>query len=246
MLAFIRKSNWLMGALVFFMPILLVFFLGSQMAYSQVKGQFETTQTIPEFTRLSELLDIPDGQVVMLRGRIAPESCRWVICQTDSDLIIFKERPAGGREVRFREEFPQHFPKFVMSLPDGQVAILPSSTREHIIQDELHISIAGDRERVGFRVGDVVMVQGRWESRSLLLRETTGITSLNKQQFIHEWQTAFQKVSWARNGLGLLTLFSLALGIVQFRRINAGGKTGYIQVEEEEWLHQKTESAPTI
>lgn len=47
----IRQSNWLTGSIIFFMPILLIFFLGSQMAYSHVKGKFDAYQGIPEVTR---------------------------------------------------------------------------------------------------------------------------------------------------------------------------------------------------
>ena len=120
-------NSWLTGMLLFLVPILLIFFLGSQMAYSQVKGQFEPYQHIPEVSNLSALAGLPAGQVVMLRGQISEATPRQELDEVASDLIIFQVRPADGREVRFQEEFPLVFPEFVMELPDGIVAILPSS-----------------------------------------------------------------------------------------------------------------------
>ena len=71
MLKFIKQSNWFTGILIFFMPVTLIIFLGSQMAYSQVKSKFEAYQNIPEITTLAELENLPAGQLVMLRGRIS-------------------------------------------------------------------------------------------------------------------------------------------------------------------------------
>jgi hypothetical protein len=228
------------------MPILLIFFLGSQMAYGQVKGKYTAYQNIPEITRVSELAALPAGQIVMLKGRIAKESCQstsLAACGSDQNLLIFRERPAGDREVRFREEFGQFFPEFIITLADGSVAIRPNLTQEPIIQHELHGVSDGDREQTGFRVGDLVTVQGQWQpGEALTLIEVTGITGADKTGLMLEWQAAFQKVTWARNGLGLLTLASLILLIVQLRRTKVDEKPD--QDQEEEWPPQKTKTAP--
>lgn len=217
MLKFVKQSNWFTGLLIFFMPVTLIIFLGSQMAYSQVKGKFEAYQNLPEVTTLAELEQMQVDQLVLLRGRIAeaiPHGDEGVV----SDLIIYQERPTDGREVRYREEFPLIFPEFVMELSDGTLTIIPSATREHVIQDELHTVTDGDRQRTGFRIGDVVTVQGQWQpgpgSRSAL-NEVTGITSAHKQGLMAQWEAAFQKVGWVRNGLGLLALLSIILLVVQ-------------------------------
>ena len=162
MFKLIRHSNWFTGAMIFFMPVLLIFFLASQMAYGQVKGKFEAYQAIPELTRLSALANLPAGQVVMLRGAISPANQDHSQDPAAPDLIIFRERPAEGREVRFQEEFPLVFPEFVLDLPDGPVVISPSQTRERVIHHEIHTVTIGDRQRTGFRPGDMVTVQGEW------------------------------------------------------------------------------------
>ena len=115
MLKLITKSNWLVGGLIFFMPVLLITFLGSQMGYSQVKSKAEVYQNIPEITQLSELMTLPSGTVVMLRGQIAESSPRRTFDTVDPDLIIFQEQPAEGREIRSREEFGQVFSDFTIS-----------------------------------------------------------------------------------------------------------------------------------
>jgi len=215
----------------------LIVFLGSQMAYSQVKSKFEAYQNIPEITTLAELENLPVGQLVMLRGRIS-EATPLHNGTLTSDLIIYQERPTDGREVRYQEEFPLIFPEFVMELPDGTLPIIPSLTREHIIQNELHTVTDGDRQRTGFRIGDVVTVQGQWQSPAL--NEVTGITSVHKQALLAEWEIAFQQVRWARNGSGLLTLLSIALLVLQLRRAKA------IKKEAEEWQTPTTTTAPII
>jgi hypothetical protein len=244
MFKIIAKSNPFIGAAIFFMPIVLVFFLGSQMAYSQVKSRYEAYQNIAEVSRLSDLAQLPAGQVVMLRGRIAPESCRvtpTAVCDSAEQPIIFRERPAGDREVRFREEFEKFFPEFIMELADGPIMIVPSQTREPIFQHELQIVSAGDRERSGFGIGDVVTVQGQWQpSPAPRLGEVTGVTGAGKAGLMQEWQLAFQQVSWARNGLGLLSLLSLVLLWVQLRRVKAN------KAREETWPPQKTTTTPIV
>ncbi len=239
----INKSNILTAAILFLMPVTLIFFLSSQMAYSQVKGKFEEYQTIPEVTSLTELESMPVGKVVILRGQIS-EDTPFRGDAVAPNLIVFQERPAGGREVRYQEEFPLVFPGFIIDLPDGSAAILPSQTRERVIQNELHTVVDGDRERTGFRIGDTVTVQGEWQPEIAVmpaLDDVTGITSIDKQSLIADWEDAFQKVSWARNGLGLLTLISLILLVVQLRRIKSNKKSE----EADAWQNQETKTAPT-
>ncbi len=218
MFKLVGKTNWVTGLLIFSMPVMLVFFLGSQMAYSQVKSQFETYQNIPEVTRLADLASIPAGRVVMLRGQIAAP----LMSAAGSGLLIFQQRPAQGREVRFGEEFSLVFSEFSLQLPDGLIKIRPSLTRERIIQHELHTVSSGEDRLTGFRAGDTVTVQGEWQPATTTLFEVTGITGANKSGLMAEWQEAFQKVGWVRNGLGLLTLLGLILLMVRLRqaRIN--------------------------
>jgi len=238
----IRNSNWGAGLIIFFMPVLLIFFLGSQMAYGQVKSRFEVYQTIPELTLLTELEKVPAGQVVMLRGRISPISPDPSTNTVASDLIIFQERPADGREVRFQEEFPLVFPEFIMGLPDGPVVVSPSQSRERVIQHELHTVTAGDRKRTGFRPGDVVTIQGQWQPGSQpVLVDVTGISGGDKASLMEEWQSAFKQVSWVRNGLGLLSLLSIILLVIQLRRTKTQPEVN----GEQEWHPVTTETVPT-
>lgn len=259
------KNSWLAGALIFLMPVLLIFFLGSLMAYSQVKGEFEAYQDIPELARLAELAKLPAGQVVMLRGRITALSAKEPpVNEATHDLIVFQERPAAGREVRYQEEFRLIFPEFGLELADGIVTIRPSLSREPVIQHESHAISDGDRSYTGFRAGDTVTVQGRWQPGATpTLDEATGVTGAARAGLMQEWQAAFQKVAWVRNGLGLLSLLGLALLLVQLRRaksdalpvdgvlstnmalpVGSGPSTEQRQ-EEEAWPPPKTTSAPT-
>lgn len=241
MVKLIKQSNWLTGSMIFFMPILLIFFLGSQMAVGQVRSKFEAYQRIPEITSLSELESIPAGQVVMLRGRMAEAIVP--AASPMQELVVFQERPADGREVRYREEFPLEFPELGLDLPDGTVMILPSQTRERVIQNELHQVRQGDRDYTGFRVGDLVTVQGEWQpAGGPTLIDVTGISGSDKQSLMAGWQDAFRKVSWARNGFGLLTAVSLILLVIQLRRRRGRSSP---PSEEEAWPTPETKTAPT-
>ena len=245
MLKIINKSNWLTAVMIFLMPVLLVFFLGSQLAYSQAKSKFESYQNIPEVTRLAELEASPDGQIVMVRGRISEATPKHHLVQQDPNLIIYQERPADGREVRYREEFNLIFPEFVMDLTGGTITIVPSQTHERVIQHELHRILDGDYEYTGFRIGDTVTVQGQWQPQTGIaptLNDVTGITSADKQRFMSDWQDAFQKVSWARNGLGLLTLAGIILLAVQIRRTKSRTKPE----EADSWQSQETKTTQTV
>lgn len=232
----IGKNGWLTGLLIFSMPILLVFFLGSQMAYSQVNSQFETYQNIPEVTSLAQLDRIAPEQVVMVRGQIA-ESAPTL---PDLDLVVFQQRPTGNREVRFGEEFNLIFPDFEMILSDGQIRINPSLTRAQVIQHELHSVSQGDLTLTGFRPGDLVTVQGEWQPDTATLREVTGITGADKASLIAEWQDSFKLVGWARDGLGLLTLVSLVLLVVRVRQSRTE------PIVDEPCQTQKTETATIV
>jgi hypothetical protein len=230
------KNNWLSGLLIFFMPVMLVFFLGSQMAYSQVKGQFETYQNIPEVTRLADLETIPSGQIVMLRGQIIGSS----LTTTVSKLLVFQERPTEGREVRFGEEFSLVFPEFDLALSGGRIRISPSLTRERVIQHERHTLTSGEMTRTGFRPGDLVTVQGEWQPARATLSEVTGIAGADKASLMAEWKDSFMKVSWVRNGLGLLTLAGSILLVVRLRQARAN------RLENEICPIPKTESMTTV
>jgi len=241
MIKSIFKNNWLAGLLIFFMPVLLIIFLGSQMAYSQVKAQFDAYQNIPEVTSLSELTNLPAGQPVILRGQISADTPGHSQ-NVDTELIIYQERPADGRAVRYREEFELVFPAFVMELSDGPVNILPSLTRERVIQEELHTVTVGDRQHTGFRMGDTVSVQGNWaptQASAPTLNDVTGITSASKQRLITTWQSDFQKVAWARNGFGLFSLLGIILLVIQWRSSRRTPKE-----TDEEWTTPKTKTAP--
>ena len=219
MLNLIQKSNWFTGLLILFMPVTLIFFLASQMAYSQVQGRFEANLAIPEITDMAGLAAIASDEIIILRGQISPATPRPAVEGPAADLIIFQERPAAGRDARFREEFPLIFPPLVLDLPDGSVSITPSDSDEIIIQGERHTVPAGDRVLTGFRIWDTISVQGTWQPQPTpALIEATGVTSADRAQFIAEWQAAFQKIAWARNGLGLLTLISILVLVVQLRR----------------------------
>jgi hypothetical protein len=235
---FMRVNGWLGGLLIFSMPILLFFFLGTQMAYSQVNSRFEVYQTIPEITRLADLADLPAGQIVMLRGQIAESNP----VGHPSGLLIFQERPTNGREVRFREEFNLIFPPFTMQLPDGVVTISPSQNYDRIIQHEIHSVADGDLTRTGFKPGDTVTIQGQWQPTAATLAEVTGITGADKAGLMAEWQDAFQKVAWARNILGFFTLLGIILLVSQIRRSRASHPT---EEDESAWTTPTTETAPT-
>lgn len=216
MLKLLGGSGWVTGLLIFSMPIMLVFFLGSQMAYSQVNSQFETYQNIPEVTSLAQLETIPAGQVIMVRGQIAVTPPNAA-----TNLVIYQERPTEGREVRFGEKFSLVFPQVELSLEGGQIKISPSLTRERVIQHELHSVAQGELTLTGFRPGDLVTVQGEWQPASTTLNEATGITGADKASLVAEWQDSFRKVGWVRNGLGLLTLAGLVLLVVRVRQNRA-------------------------
>jgi hypothetical protein len=225
----INRGNWFTAFLIFLLPVTLVFFLGSQMAYGQVKAQFDTYQNIPQINSAAELDAIPAGTIVMAQGQISANT-PLPVESGSSGLVVFQERPAEGRETRYGEEFSLIFPAIVLELPDGLLTVIPSEERERIIQAELHTVPDGELRRTGFKVGDTVMVQGEWQAGTApTLVDVTGITGGDKAGLIAQWQDAFTTVSWVRNGLGALALVSLIALIVQWRRNKISDKRG------EEW-----------
>ncbi len=205
-----RQGHRLSGYLVMGTPFLLIAFLGTQLAIQQVSRQFDTYQAVPEIADLATLTRLPATRLVLLRGRISPASCEVSSCDNDpytDDLILYREGPAEGREVRFRESFGQHFTSFVLDLPDGAVRILPSLTKAHVIQEAPQTEIHGDRQRDGFRLGDVVTVQGQWQptpAQPPTLTEVTGVSRRDKSALLRDWQNAFRRVRWSSLVTGLL------------------------------------------
>lgn len=235
MFKLIRQSGWFSAVLILSMPVLLVFLLASQMAYSQVKGRFDAYQAIPEIARMSDLERVPAGQVIMLRGRIAAGNA----APGSTDLVVYRERPAEGREVRFQEEFPLVFPAFALELPAGAVQIEPSLNRDLVIYHELHRVEVGDRERTGFRPGDTVTVQGQWQPARLF--DVTGITGADKAALLQEFRQGLETMGQVRNVLGILTFASIMLLVIQWRR----ARTARPETEAESWQTPETGTVPT-
>lgn len=220
----IRRFGWLTSLLVFSMPLFLITFLGFMMARGQVKGQFDQYQAVQEYTSLSSLSSVADEQVVMVRGRIAEGSSPdWA-----DGLVVFQERPLANRETRFEEEFPLIFPSFTLELSDGSLMVQPGE--QQVISHELHDvpDAAHDREYTGFRIGDVVTVQGKWKvptgSAQTVLSEASGITSLDRAGVMAEGQWAFKRLDSISIVLGALTLLTMALLVIQVLRSNAQEK----------------------
>ncbi len=211
------NGRWLLGVCILAMPVLLVLFLGSQAATSQVRHTFAGYYGIPEITRWQDVTAVPQNTVVMLRGRLLDPACRETVC---SDLLVYQERPAPDRAVRFQETFGQSFPAFILALDGGNVVVAPEPVQQRIIQHTQHTQTSGDRQHVGFRHGDVVTVQGQvTHAPDPVLREITGISGHDKAQLMQEWQRAFWQMSWLRNLTGLGAGVGLLGLIVQIRRL---------------------------
>ncbi|MEZ4660576.1 MAG: hypothetical protein R2911_23720 [Caldilineaceae bacterium] len=166
-------------------------------------------------------------------------------------MLIFQERPRDGREVRYLEEFPLNLPEFTLQLADGVVIVQPSTENAAAISHELHSTAIEDRTFTGFRVGDVVTVQGKWQpaagQSTPLLVDVTGISGADEATLLAEVQAGLQKVRLAKDGLGLLTLLSIVLLVMQLYRQRKGGSAGRGDNQEgpEEW-RQTTETAPIM
>ena len=259
---FLQGSNWLIGALILTMPISLIYFLGSQMAYSQVQNRYEVYAEIPEYTSITELQSLEDGQAVMLRGKIAVPTEEQLLAAAsqstaigpESQLFIFQERPLDGREVRFREGFPLIFPEFTLTLLDGDILIAPRPNSEYTISHELHRTTWDDREFTGFQAGDTITVQGLWraetDSQSIPLRlEVTGISGIEKAALLAEVQAALKQVSQGRLWLGLLTLVSMILLVAELirrrKRQPPNQKSDHDNPEREKEWQPPIETVPT-
>ena len=241
-----RRLTWLSSALLVAMPLLSIGFLASHLAFSQVAGKFERYQSIPELTRLADLQTLQPATIVMLRGRLSHLACPSGPCASGSHLddgIIYQEHPAEGREVRFQETFRQVFPPVVMQVPDGTVVVSPSTKRDPVLRHVHHTVLHGNRGRSGFRVGDVVTVQGQWQpGRTPSLVHVTGITGIGKQRLIADWQRALRQVAWARNGFGLLTVSGILIVIVRRRRARARSLSH--RVGAKTWHRRNAKNAP--
>lgn len=255
------RNNWITGSLILTMPISLIFFLGSQMAYGQVQRRFVDYTERLEYSTLAELQTTAANETVMVRGQLLEP----VVEQPEMPLLVYQERPLDGREVRFREEFELVFPEVVLALSDGEITIQPETVEERAISHEAHSVVAGDRELTGFQAGDIITVQGKWQPASdgnttPTLTAVTGISGAEKALLLADVQSALQQVGRARNALGLLTLVSMLLLVVQliFRRRNpptdlpndSDGSSADQREEnfkdDNEWHQTTTESVPTI
>ena len=211
-------QGWLTMIVIILMPILLTFYLGTQMGYRQVADSIEAYRQIPEITKLVDLTTLPAGEIVMLHGQISTAALSPNM--PESDLIIYQERPAEGREVRFQEEFSLIFSDFNLVLSDGSLAAIPSQTRELTIQHELHQQPIGDRVRTGFQAGDMVTVQGQWQPDPVpALVDVTGVTGGDRATLLTEWETAMRQTRLMRDTLGSLSVLAIVIFIGQMRRL---------------------------
>lgn len=213
-----RKFGWLTSLLIFFTPIFLIMFLGALMARGQVKGEFDRYQTIQEYTSLASLPSASEGEIVMVYGHIADgPSPQWA-----KGLVVFQERPLEGRETRFLEQFPMVFPSFTLAVSDGTLLVEPGS--QQVIAHELHRleDQAQKREYTGFRVGDRVTLQGKWQAPAPgaepVLQNVTGISSLDRAGIIAEGKYAFRRLDTICFVLGGLTVLSALLLAIQLLR----------------------------
>lgn len=229
MKALLRSGDWLTGLLILSMPIALVFFLGSQMAYGQVQRQFAAYAAQPEYTDLAALQTLPAGTTILLRGQIAdPATVTSLLpdattTEPAGPLLVYQERPLDGREVRYLEEFPLIFPALALTLADGPVVVQPSQENPPTISHELQRVTVADRAFTGFQMGDTITVQGQWQPATPdqplpFLAEVTGIAGVAKATLQAEVQAALQKVRLARDGLGLLTLAGIVLLVIRLYR----------------------------
>lgn len=211
---FFRRFGTLTSLFIFAMPIFWIMFLGGMMARGQVKGEFTTYQAIQEYTRLNTLNSVPQDQVVMLRGKIvdgpSPDYA--------NGLIIFQERPLNGRELRFQEEFPLVFPPITLALADGTIQIEAAEGRVIAHETQRVEDKARDREYTGFRAGDEVTVQGKWQAQAKL-KEATGITSQSRAAIMAEGQYALDRLDTICTVLGVLSVIPLVLLVVQLLRV---------------------------
>lgn len=263
MKALLRRGGWLTGMLILSMPMFLIFFLGSQMAYGEVQRRYETYASIPEYTSVTQMQALTAGATVLLRGRIAKPGVLESLPPSQAPaaatgpLLIYQERPLDGREVRYLEEFPLVLPAFALTLADGTIGVQPSQESERAIAHEVHRITRVDREFTGFQVGDTITVQGQWQPATAdqaqpLVVNVTGIAGVEKAVLLAEVQAALQQVRRARDGLGLLTLVSIMFLVIQLYRqrknpppAHQEGQPGTTQEESPAWHPPTTEAVPT-
>lgn len=237
-----RSRQGLDSVLMIAVPLIFIVFLGSQMALQQVVRKSATYMDMPEITQVAVLKSLPPNTDVMLRGRL-------VAVVTDApdpeanDLIVYQERPADGREVRFREVFNQHFPTIEMALSDGRVRMIPRPESAYVIQHARHVVTMGDRQRSGFRLGDVVTVQGRWQPEQAALPVVTGVTGMtgiDKAALLSEWQLAIHDVKRVSLLAGLLSIWGIVMLILRVRQWRASRRAE----ETKTWAHRTTKDVP--
>ncbi|PON16932.1 hypothetical protein C2W62_15880 [Candidatus Entotheonella serta] len=203
-----RSRQGLIVVLMIAMPLIVLVFLGSQMALQQVVSKSATYQDMPEITEVASLRHLPPNTRVMLRGQLVSGAG-----SADHDLLVYQERPADGREVRFREVFEPHFPVMNIALSDGLVRIVPRPESTYVIRRPHHVATVGDRQRIGFRRGDVVTVQGKWQPDQAglpTLTDATGIMGMDKASLFSDWQRAICNVTWVSRLAGLLSVLGMA------------------------------------
>lgn len=254
------RNNWITGFLILSMPISLIYFLGSQMAYGQVQRRYVDYTELPEYSTLAELQTAAANETVMVRGQLLAAEA-----DQSAPLLIYQERPLDGREVRFQEEFDLVLPKVTLALNDGEITIQPEAVEERTISHEVRTVAIGDRELTGFQAGDTVTIQGKWQpdaegNTAPALTEVTGISGAEKAILLASVESALQQVGRARNALGILTLVSILLLVMQLisRRRNrssdpsndSDGSSADRQQDnfkdDKEWHQTTTESVPTI
>ena len=220
-------------ALLIALPLIVLVFLGSQMALKQVASKSRSYLKMPEITEMEALRRLPLGADVMLRGRIAAADE-----VADSNLVIYQERPAKGRAVRFREVFSQRFPAMELALADGRARIRPRPESTYVIRHAPHLVTVGDRQRNGFRIGDVVTVQGRFqldEDGLPIVADVAGVAGRNKADLLSEWQAATRHVAWVSRLAGFLSVVGLLILALRARQ-----RRVYHRAEETQTWRRRT------
>lgn len=259
----LHRIDWLTGLLIFAMPICLVFFLGVQMASSEVQSEYESYAALVEYTSVANLQPVAAGSTVLLRGAIVdPATVAALPPQPTTEqaagaLLIYQERPLDGREVRYLEEFPLIFPAVALKLADGNIiGVQPSEDGTRTISHEAHRVTLADRAFTGFQIGDTITVQGKWQPMSAdrplpFVVEVTGISGADKAALQAEVQAGLQKVSLSRDGLGLLTLAGIVLLVFRVYRQRRNPPTDPMEQlsaegeESQTWRPPTTETVPT-
>jgi hypothetical protein len=237
-----RLRKGLSSVLMMAMPLLFMVFLGSQMALKQVGHKLASYRDMPEITAISVLKRLPPDTEVLLRGRLL--SAVTDVPELEAkNLIVYQEHPANGREVRFQEVFNPFFPALEIALSDGRVRMTPLPESANVIQHPHHSVTIGDRQRSGFRRGDLVTVQGRWQRDRVAMPVVTGVTGISgidKASLLSEWQAAICNVKRVSFLAGLLSALGLVRLILRVRQWRV-----YHRAEEKQaWRHRITKDVP--